>query len=61
MTQTEMLFLVLNFSVSKAVLQSSSILKPNSFVEIAVDGKNPKRTDVVKSCYEPNFGEKFTL
>jgi hypothetical protein len=32
--------------------QTSSLLKPNPYVEVIVDGKPPKRTEFCKSTYQ---------
>ncbi|CAG0917564.1 unnamed protein product [Notodromas monacha] len=51
----------LKVTVVKASLQHSSILKPNCYVEITVDGESAKKTEIVRNTCEPHFDEKFTL
>ena len=38
--------------------QSGGLLKPNPYVEIAVDGKPPKKTEICKSTYQPKWNEE---
>jgi len=40
---------------------SLSLLKPNPYVEVAVDGKPPKKTEICKSTYQPRWNEPITL
>merc|ERR1712223_1726781 len=40
---------------------SLSLLKPNPYVEEAVDGKPPKKTEICKSTYQPRWNEPITL
>ncbi|XP_040564467.1 E3 ubiquitin-protein ligase Su(dx) isoform X1 [Lepeophtheirus salmonis] len=39
----------------------TGLLKPNPYVEIIVDGKPPKRTETIKSTYNPKWSEILTL
>lgn len=39
----------------------SSLFKPNPYVEIFVDDKNPRKTEVVKCTYQPKWNEEFTV
>jgi hypothetical protein len=38
-----------------------SIFKPNPYVELSVDEKNPRKTEVVKCTYQPKWNEEFTV
>ncbi|KAF4524320.1 hypothetical protein B566_EDAN005378 [Ephemera danica] len=51
----------LSITVECAHLRRGSFLKPNPYVELTVDGKNPRKTDVVKSTYQPKWNEEFTV
>ncbi len=37
------------------------LLKPNPYVELFLDSKLVKKTDVVKCTYQPKWNEKFTM
>lgn len=39
----------------------SSFLKPNPYVELSVDDKTPRKTEVVKCTYQPKWNEEFTV
>uniref|UniRef100_A0A146M3E5 E3 ubiquitin-protein ligase n=1 Tax=Lygus hesperus TaxID=30085 RepID=A0A146M3E5_LYGHE len=39
----------------------TSFLKPNPYVEILVDERNARKTEVVKCTYQPKWNEEFTL
>uniref|UniRef100_A0A069DXJ8 E3 ubiquitin-protein ligase n=1 Tax=Panstrongylus megistus TaxID=65343 RepID=A0A069DXJ8_9HEMI len=39
----------------------TSFLKPNPYVEISVDDKSPRKTEIVKCTYQPKWNEEFTL
>lgn len=43
------------------IVASSGLLKPNPYCEVIVDGKPSKRTEIVKSTYNPKWGEAMTL
>jgi len=38
-----------------------SFLKPNPYVELSVDDKTPRKTEVVKCTYQPKWNEEFTV
>jgi hypothetical protein len=40
---------------------STGLLKPNPYVEVTVDGKPPKKTETVKSTYQPRWAESITV
>ena len=40
---------------------STGLLKPNPYVEVTVDGKPPKKTETVKSTYQPRWNESITV
>jgi hypothetical protein len=55
-------FFQLSLTVDCARLNTtSSLLKPNPYVEVIVDGKPPKKTDICKSTYQPHWTEPVTL
>ena len=37
------------------------LFKPNPYVELSVDGKASKKTEVEKGTYTPSWNEPFTL
>ena len=39
---------------------STGLLKPNPYVEVTVDGKPPKKTEIAKSTYQPRWNESIT-
>ncbi|KAL1124232.1 hypothetical protein AAG570_002002, partial [Ranatra chinensis] len=39
----------------------SGFLKPNPYIELSVDDKNPRKTEVVKCTYQPKWNEQFTV
>ncbi|KAI5704573.1 hypothetical protein M8J76_006715 [Diaphorina citri] len=41
--------------------QGGGLLKPNPYIELYVDYKNPKTTRVVKNTYQPKWNEEFTV
>nr|CAD7571326.1 unnamed protein product [Timema californicum] len=49
------------FSVECAHLRGGSFLKPNPYVELSVDDKSPRKTEVVKCTYQPKWNEEFTV
>lgn len=40
---------------------NSSFLKPNPYVELSVDEKSPRKTEVVRNTYQPRWNEEFTV
>lgn len=40
---------------------NSSFLKPNPYVELSIDDKNPRKTEIVKNTYQPKWNEEFTV
>lgn len=40
---------------------TSSLLKPNPYVEVIVDGKPPKKTEFCKSTYQPQWTDAITV
>ncbi|KAG8227061.1 hypothetical protein J437_LFUL013244 [Ladona fulva] len=52
----------LNVTIECAHLRSgSSFLKPNPYVDLLVDDVPSKKTDVVKSTYQPKWNHEFTI
>ncbi|QQP39524.1 E3 ubiquitin-protein ligase, partial [Caligus rogercresseyi] len=39
----------------------AGILKPNPYVEMSVDGKPPRRSEILKATYNPKWEEVITL
>ncbi|XP_075213345.1 WW domain containing E3 ubiquitin protein ligase suppressor of deltex [Lycorma delicatula] len=55
-------FYQLSITIECAHLRTiGSIWKPNPYVELYVDDKNPRKTDVVKCTYQPKWNEEFTV
>ena len=55
-------FFQLSLTVDCARLNTtSSLLKPNPYVEVIVDGKPPKKTDICKSTYQPHWTDPVTV
>lgn len=55
-------FYQLSVTIECAHLRSSgSFLKPNPYIELSVDDKNPRKTEVVKCTYQPKWNEEFTV
>nr|CAD7399900.1 unnamed protein product [Timema poppensis] len=48
-------------TVECAHLRGGSFLKPNPYVELSVDDKSPRKTEVVKCTYQPKWNEEFTV
>lgn len=44
-----------------AHLKNFNFMKPSPYVEISVDGENPRKTDTVKTTIQPKWNESFTL
>lgn len=42
-------------------MRQSGLFKPNPYVEILIDDKNPRKTDVVKSTTHPKWKEELTV
>jgi len=52
----------LNVIIDSAKLNSTGgIFKPDPYVELSVDGKLPRKTEYMKSTYNPSWQERFTL
>uniref|UniRef100_A0A182SZ70 E3 ubiquitin-protein ligase n=1 Tax=Anopheles maculatus TaxID=74869 RepID=A0A182SZ70_9DIPT len=43
-----------------AILRSNGFLKPNPYVEFTIDGKNSRKTDIIKNTTIPKWDERFT-
>jgi len=55
-------FYQLSVTIECAHLRSSGgFLKPNPYVELSVDDKAPRKTEVVKCTYQPKWNEEFTV
>jgi atrophin-1 interacting protein 5 (WW domain-containing E3 ubiquitin protein ligase 1) len=54
-------FLFFLILVEAASLCYSSFLKPNPYIELSVDHKNPRKTEVSKSTLQPKWNEEFTV
>lgn len=56
------IFFLLHFLVECAHLKvGTSFLKPNPYVELSVDDKATRKTEVVKCTYQPKWNEVFTV
>ncbi len=53
--------LSLHVDNAKLVSSSTALLKPNPYVEVVVDGKPPKKTDVAKATYQPRYEHPVKL
>ncbi|XP_034230573.1 E3 ubiquitin-protein ligase Su(dx) [Thrips palmi] len=52
----------LSVTIECAHLKSSGgFLKPNPYVELAIDDKAPRKTEVVKCTIQPKWNEEFTV
>ncbi|XP_031619343.1 E3 ubiquitin-protein ligase Su(dx) [Contarinia nasturtii] len=51
----------LNITIEKASLRNNGIFKPNPYVEISIDNNSPRKTDIIKHTYLPNWNETFTV
>lgn len=47
--------------VEEASLRNNGFLKPNPYVELVIDNKSKRKTDVVKNTYLPKWNEEFTV
>jgi len=54
-------FYQLSVTIECAHLRGGSFLKPNPYVELLVDDKTPRKTEVVKCTYQPKWNEEFTV
>ena len=55
-------FLQLSLGVQHARLNNvTGLLKPNPYLEVIVDGKPPKKTEVQKSTYHPKWHSNMSL
>ncbi|CAB3376534.1 Hypothetical predicted protein [Cloeon dipterum] len=51
----------LSLTVDRAQLKRVSFLKPNPYVEVTIDDKNSRKTEVLKSTHQPKWNEEFTV
>lgn len=51
----------LNFPVEHASLCNNGFLKPNPYVELSVDNRSNRKTDVIKHTHLPKWNEDFTV
>lgn len=49
------------FSVEHASLRNNGIFKPNPYVELSIDSKSIRKTEIVKHTYLPKWNEDFTV
>lgn len=54
-------FFCILVSVEEASLRNNGFLKPNPYVELVIDNKSKRKTDVVKNTYLPKWNEEFTV
>uniref|UniRef100_A0A2M4BBW2 HECT-type E3 ubiquitin transferase n=1 Tax=Anopheles marajoara TaxID=58244 RepID=A0A2M4BBW2_9DIPT len=46
--------------IEHATFRSNGFLKPNPYVEFSIDGKSPRKTDIIKNTNTPKWNERFT-
>ncbi|KAH8377535.1 hypothetical protein KR093_005815 [Drosophila rubida] len=51
----------MQFIVEEASLRNNGFLKPNPYVELLIDSKSKRKTDLVKNSYLPKWNEEFTV
>ncbi|EDV94215.1 GH25213 [Drosophila grimshawi] len=51
----------LSVTIEEASLRNNGFLKPNPYVELLVDSKSKRKTDLVKNSYLPKWNEEFTV
>uniref|UniRef100_A0A0K8U0N9 HECT-type E3 ubiquitin transferase n=1 Tax=Bactrocera latifrons TaxID=174628 RepID=A0A0K8U0N9_BACLA len=51
----------LSVTIEEASLRNNGFLKPNPYVELVIDNKSKRKTDVVKNTYLPKWNEEFTV
>lgn len=53
--------MLLSLSVECAHLRNNTFLKPSPYVELTVDERTPRRTEIIKNSSHPKWNETFTL
>ena len=51
----------MNVACARIDSGAGGLLKPNPYVEVIVDGKPPKKTETVKSTYQPKWETDMTV
>ncbi|XP_051858330.1 E3 ubiquitin-protein ligase Su(dx) [Drosophila albomicans] len=51
----------LSVTIEEASLRNNGFLKPNPYVELLIDSKSKRKTDLVKNSYLPKWNEEFTV
>uniref|UniRef100_A0A1A9WM42 HECT-type E3 ubiquitin transferase n=1 Tax=Glossina brevipalpis TaxID=37001 RepID=A0A1A9WM42_9MUSC len=51
----------LSVTIEEASLRNNGFLKPNPYVELLIDNKSKRKTEVVKNTYLPKWNEEFTV
>ncbi|XP_037709346.1 E3 ubiquitin-protein ligase Su(dx) [Drosophila subpulchrella] len=51
----------LSVTIEGASLRNNGFLKPNPYVELLIDSKSKRKTDLVKNSYLPKWNEEFTV
>ncbi|XP_018324568.1 E3 ubiquitin-protein ligase Su(dx) [Agrilus planipennis] len=51
----------LSITVENASLRNNGFLKPSPYVELTVDGKSPRRTEICRTTCQPKWNEDFTV
>lgn len=49
------------FLVECAHLRNNTFLKPSPYVELTIDDRGPRRTEIIKNSSHPKWNETFTL
>ncbi|XP_037927507.1 E3 ubiquitin-protein ligase Su(dx) [Teleopsis dalmanni] len=51
----------LSVTIEEASMRNNGFLKPNPYVELLIDNKSKRKTEVVKNSYLPKWNEEFTV
>ena len=54
-------YMQLAVTLDHADLNTTGLLKPDPYVEIIVDGKPPKKTEIYKSSYHPKWQAEISV
>ncbi|CAH2066595.1 unnamed protein product, partial [Iphiclides podalirius] len=51
----------LSLTVESAVIRNSGLFKPNPYLQVIIDGKTLRKTEVIKNTLHPKWKEEFTV
>ncbi|CAG5021711.1 unnamed protein product [Parnassius apollo] len=51
----------LSLTVDSATIRNSGLFKPNPYLQVVIDGKILRKTEVIKNTLHPKWREEFTL